>query len=58
MPFIDIKTMNIHQKMVFLIEKTMEPYSKGNDFITEKLKKHTNIQFSNAHFRHNFHTYP
>ena len=50
--------MNIHQKMVFLIEKTMEPYSKGNDFITEKLKKHTNIQFSNAHIRHNFHTYP
>ena len=27
--FIDVKTMNIHQKMVVLIEKTMETYSKA-----------------------------
>ena len=40
MPFIDIKTMNIHQQMVFLMEKTMKPYSKGDDFITKKLRKH------------------
>ena len=27
--FIDVKTMNIHQKMVILIEKTMKPCSKA-----------------------------
>ena len=27
-PFIDVKTMNIHQKTVILIEKTMKAYSK------------------------------
>ena len=28
-PFIDLKTMNIHQKMVILIEKTMKAYPKA-----------------------------
>ena len=27
-PFLDVKTMNIHQKMVILIKKTMKLYSK------------------------------
>ena len=27
-PFIDVKTMNINQKMVILIEKMMKAYSK------------------------------
>ena len=28
-PFIDVKTMNIHQKMVIKIEKTMKAYFKA-----------------------------
>ena len=28
-PFIDIKTMNIHQELVILIEKTMKPHCKA-----------------------------
>ena len=28
-PFLDVKTMNIHQKTMILIKKTMEAYSKA-----------------------------
>ena len=39
------KTMNIHQKMVILIEKTMKAYSKAVILTLKSQWKHTKIQF-------------
>ena len=38
--FIDVKTMNVYQKMMILIEKTMKTYSKA---MTLSLKNYENI---------------
>ena len=43
--FIDIKRMNIHQKMVILIEKTMKPYSNA---MILSLKNYENISKCNS----------
>ena len=38
--FIDVKTMNVYQKMMILIEKSMKTYSKA---MTLSLKNYENI---------------
>ena len=43
--FIDVKTMNIHQRRVILIEKTVKAYSEEVILSLSNLWKHTKIEF-------------